>query len=363
MDTYYCVEIQGKDVSDLLSEIKVEESDTQADLATLRFTDSHLILQDMLQEGITIEIDLGDADNHALLFRGMVTSVRPTIPSQGEPQVEVEAMNSLIKLALEAKTYSWWNKTISQIVKEIAQQNKLRPGRIEPDEDAELSNIKPRQQIEETDLAFLLRLAQDYDCRLYIKHEDAMDTLNFVSAKTLLQEQPIEIPMAFNANLGDFSITADSFAVMPEVTLISTDPTTGELLTLEESAGSTDGTWEPDPDRIAQLQDGAERMTQLATETASLRKNLDTFHQTPPRIVGAPARPTSDRAGTFGDRAHRLGQKAQGRTHGSVSLQPRRVINVEGYGGRWSGKWYLAEVEHQLDIAQNRYTTSFTCTR
>ncbi len=361
---FYCTNIQGMDMSDLLTEIKVEESDTQADLATLSFTDSELVLQDILQEGLSIQIDMGRADAHALLFRGVITHVRPSLASEGEPKLEVEAMNSLIKLALQPKTQHWQNTTVSQIVRDIAQNNELRPGRIEPEDDAAISERQPRHQQEETDLAFLFRLAQDYGSRLYIEYEDVADTLNFVATSKLLEDAPLNQPLVFNDNVEDFSASADSFAAVAAPGLVITDPTTGEPDSVETAAAApAEGRHTPDANRIARLPEGMARVAKFVAQTAANRERPEEARQSPARMLGNPSRPVTDRSGTYGDRTRTLGHRAEGRTTGNIWLQPRRRVRFEGQGGRWSGVWYVAEVEHQLDIAQRRYTTSFTCTR
>lgn len=365
---FYCTEIEGEDVSNLLTEIKVEESDTQASLATLSLVDSELVLQEVLRQGLHIEIDLGRADAHSVVFRGMVTSVRAKIPSQGQPELEVEAMSSLVQLALRPITRQWQNLHIGDIVRKIAMASNLKPGQLpseEGDSNPRISEMQPLQQIEETDLAFLLRLAQDYGSRLYVQHDERHDTLNFVTTQSLLEADPLSDPFAFNDNLEEFSVTVDSFAPKPAQLLISTVPTTGEPISAEPESSQSDTESEctPDPDRIARLPEGAIRIGRLATLTTSSRENAADFRLRPSRVVGAPAREAADKSGTFGDLTRRLGWSAEGRTEGNSRLQPRRRITVEGYGGCWSGEWYLAEVEHHLNVAQRQYTTSFTCTR
>jgi hypothetical protein len=46
-----------------------------------------------------------------------------------------------------------------------------------------------------------------------------------------------------------------------------------------------------------------------------------------------------------------------------VWLRPRKRVEVIGYGGRWSGVWYLARVRHELDIQRRRYVSSFVGVR
>jgi hypothetical protein len=103
-------------VTDLLELIAVEENDSRADLATLTFGDRHLVLADILHEGLSVEVDLGRSDAHALIFRGMITGIRAYFPSRGRAQVEVQAVDSLIQLGLKPRTRRWWKTTVSQMV-------------------------------------------------------------------------------------------------------------------------------------------------------------------------------------------------------------------------------------------------------
>jgi hypothetical protein len=361
---FFHVTIEGEDVSDFLERLDVEESDAQADMATLTFGNRSLVLSDILQEGLTVEIDLGREDVHALIFRGILTEIRPDFPGQGLPRVEVQAMDSLIQLGLRPRTRSWWNITVGQMVRDIAQANGLEVGTIEPVEDALIDNLRPYTQIEETDLAFLFRLAQDYDSKLYVEHGESGDTLNFISTRKLIGAEPIEESLVFNANLENFSTAFNSLATNPIKRLVTTDPLTGDRVEIQETLAQTqDAVWIPDAERLARVGEGADRLARLVAKAAPKREQLSQFWQVPPRAVGAASRPASQRGGTFGDWARRIGETATGRAVGSVWLRPRRRVVVEGYGGRWSGNWYLAEVKHQIDVSQRSYICSFTCTR
>ena len=363
-EAFFHVTIEGEDVSDFLERLAVEESDAQADMAILTFGNRNLVWSDILHEGLTVEIDLGRGDAHALIFRGILTGIRPGFPGQGQPRVEVEAMDSLIHLGLQPKTRRWWNTTVSQMVRDMAQANGLGLGKIEPIEDAQIDELRPYTQIEETDLAFLFRLAQDYDAKLYVEHSDQGDTLHFVSTRNLIRAEPIEESLVFNANLEDFSPTFDAFATVPRVRLVTTDPQTGDRVEIQQDLAQTkDAAWIPDAERLARLGEGADRLSRLVAKTAPKREQLSQYWQLPPRAVGVASRSSSQRAGTFGDWGRRLGETATGRAVGSVWLRPRRRVVVEGYGGRWSGDWYLSEVKHQIDVSQRSYICSFKCTR
>lgn len=365
------VKIEGELVSDLLEKVQIEESDGQTDMATLTFGNSELILSDILHEGQTVEVDLGRKAIHAVIFRGIITSVRANFTTTGAPTVEVQAMDSLIQLGFESKTKRWWNTTVMQIVQQIAITNGLIPGLVQPTIDTLVAESRPLQQIEETDLAFLLRLAKDYDAKLFVEHFP-VDTLNFVSTRTLVESPPVPEPLIFFVNLQEFTASFDAFATMGSKQVVTTDPLTGTrvaipeepvLVAEEKAAVALAASWVPDPLKLLRLGLGAIRLGIISAKSAPKRTQFDSYWKEPARVSGAASRLPSDLGETFGDWSRRLGQTGQGSATGSILLRPCINALFEGCGGRWSGKWYLSEVTHQIDIPQQNYTCEFTCTR
>jgi hypothetical protein len=366
------VKVDDEELSDQVLRLELDERDSLADLVTLTFGDSHLILADLLVEGQPIAIDLGWTDEHAVVFRGIVTGIRGHYPSGGLPSVEVEAVDSLVNLSLRHKTRRW-TEAPAQIVNAIALENHLTPGTVdlaEPAGDLPGSAAAPpaqpplEQQVEETDLAFLHRLAREYDCKVFVDHTDANDTLNFTATSKLLGEDPLERALVFNASLQSFAPSFDLFATDPEERLVTTDPSTAARVQLSRKLiDGREGLWFPDPDRIARLGDGVGRVATLAARAAPRHYTVTDTWRRPPRLAGAPSRPSSDQAGTFGDPSRRLGQIGRGRTAGNIWLRPRKRVKIEGYGGRWSGVWYLARTRHLLDLPRRSFATSFVCTR
>ena len=379
-DLYYCLEVEEENLSDLITGLRIEESDSQAGMATLTLRDSKLALSNLLQEGLHVEIELGRRDAHAPLFRGMITSIRPSFPSRGEPQLEVEAMDSLIRLGLRPQTRLWQNQAISQIVMQIARDNHLCPGSINLGEkrDTQIQAERPLVQVEETDLAFLFRLAQDYDCKLYVDHQTSRDQLNFISTRRIMESDLIETPLVFNDNLEEFSVKLDVFSIAARPSeLITTHLLTAET---EEapSASEAEASVEPpsegqlvvtssacfpDAEGLARLGEGAERLSRMWFQFSARHPHVEDAWPIPPRRAGAPSRLSEDDSGTYGDASRIKGQTAQGKATGDIWLRPCRMVRVKGYGECWSGDWYLAQVEHQLDLEQHNYTCSFTCTR
>jgi hypothetical protein len=247
-------------------------------------------------------------------------------------------------------------------VGEIAVAHQLTAGRV--DTPAASGSPVAEYQVEETDLAFLYRLAADLDCKLFIDHTEARDSLNFVSTKSLMDDESSEVRLVFDMNVESFSPQFDVFATRPEHAVVTTDPVSAATVTLKQKhIDGTEGLWQPNADRIARLAGGAARVGTLAATSAGKRATVTDFWRRPPRVAGAASRPKTDEAGVAGDRARKLGQSARGRTDGNIAIRPRCRLKLEGYGGRWSGPWYAARVRHVVDFERRSFVTSFVCTR
>ncbi|MCT9078068.1 phage late control D family protein [Streptomyces fulvoviolaceus] len=363
-DIHLSVRIAGQDASNLVARVEVEESDLRADLATLTFHDRSLALPDILHEGLPVEIDLGSRSAHARLFRGTVTSVRCSFARLGAARVVVEAVDGLAGLALKPRTKRWWNTTLSTVVREVALAGGMAPGRIAPGADPVFDEDRPLQQVEETDLALLHRLADAYDCKVSVDHSGPRDLLDFVATRTLLADPPIAQQLVHNLNVLDLETAFDAFATDPKERLVTTDPQTGDRVETEQtSVTGADTGWVPDPTRLVALGKGSEWAAAILLAGAPVRARLTESWRTRERLAGAASRTPSDRSSVLGDRARRFGQTATGRAAGNVLFQPRRRVRLSGFGGRWSGDWYLARVRHEVDVMARSYTTAFMARR
>ena len=358
------VKVEGQELVDWALRVTVEESDQRADVARIVFGDANLVMCDVLHEGQTVELDIGRSDEHGIVFRGIATSVTATFPRVGAPFVELVAQDSLILLAMIPKTKRWGATTVSAIVRAVALANSLVAGTVAPGDDAAFPEERPAQQVAETDLAFLQRLARASDSKLYVDHSNPVDSLNLVSTQSLLNAAPLQQTLIFNSTLQDFRVGFDSWAADPEEHAVTVDPDSGDRVTVDETLFQpADVTWAPDPTHVARLGDGAARVTALVGASAGVRAQLRTFQRIPPRLAGLAARPGSEHSRVHGDRLRHRGQTGRGRASGSIWLRPRTMVQVLGYGGRWSGTWYLARVRHELDLVIRTYACSFTCTR
>jgi hypothetical protein len=357
------VTVEGEDLTDLAVRVAVEESDERADLARIVFGDSMLVLCDALHEGLSVEVELGRADEHAVVFRGVVTSVTAVFPPAGSPTVELVAHDSLILLSLRARTRRWANTTVSSIVRRVALDHGLVAGRIDLRRDGSYPVERPLQQVAETDLALLERIARDHDAKLFVDHSGPVDQLCLVSTAALESAEPIDRSLVFNASLSDFRAGFDAWAADPSEELVTTDPDGERLALAERLLQPDDARWTPDATRIARLGEGAGRVAAVIARGAGKRARLTDYWRVPPRTAGVPARPAGDTAGNHGDLLRRRGQTGRGRAGGSIWLRPRARVEITGYGGRWSGVWTLTRVRHDVELLTRSYTTSFVCVR
>lgn len=362
-DIFIEVKIEGIDVTTLLSKLVISEFDDRASKAEISFLDSDLILSDIFHEGLSLDVDIGYQDSHGVVFRGLITSLRALFSVRGQARVDVTGLNNLIQMSFEAKTKRWWNTTLSQVVRELALAQRFVPGSVAPGVDPLFSDTEPLQQVEETDLSFLYRLANAYGCKTRLVHSSGPDQLNFESVASLLAQKPLPQPMRFNHNLLDFYVGVDAYETSVSSEVVTTDPLSGETVELlNEHINASQAQWTPDPERVARLGQGAAFVTALVAASAAKRATISDFWRKSARYIGAASRSNSQ-SGMFGNPTAPLGQIGKGRATGNFQVRPQKRVLLEEVGGRWSGEWYVKSCRHSLDIRRNSYLTEFECTR
>ena len=68
------------DLAHDLTSFTVEEDESMADVVKIHVADRGKILSHAFQEGMTVEVDLGMADDYSLIFRGRIYKVDADMP-------------------------------------------------------------------------------------------------------------------------------------------------------------------------------------------------------------------------------------------------------------------------------------------
>lgn len=376
MDLYYRVSIKASgaafDLSPNVSSLLVEEDQHNPDMLTVNMGDPHKVFSHAFQEGMEVEVDLGTVDDHSIMFRGRIYSVDGDFPQAGVPRLTIRAYDNSMKMGLRERNRTWQDKTLSDIVRGIATEHGFVRTQISVLGDPRFEGNGLRQQ-DETDLAFLRRLAEDYGCEMFVSADDAGDKLHFVSQHTIMTEEP---PITLYHGRRDVTHHLLSFQPSSNVNDIRlprvfvgmnfkdgtpTEPTEAR----DEQVAETEDRFfdanladfaQNNPVRARQLR---ALITAAPTVQKKLREELGSANREVVRGFTT-AEMLAERAkNQFSTSIE--GMRASGRTHGTKNMHAQSSVGIEDVGGRFSGTWYLSQVRHVLN--RQGYFTEFQCQR
>jgi len=375
-DLFYRVGIEAPgasfDLSGDLTSLSIEEDESRPDLLVVHLADEHKVLGHALQEGMEVEVELGRADDHSLVFRGRVHQIEADFPAGGVPTVTLRAHDNAMRMGLRRRNRAWTDTSLSGIVSSIADEHGFPAKNIRLVGDPQFSGNGIRQQ-EETDLAFLHRLANTYGAETYVIARDDGDEFTFLAQREIMSSEPEITLYHGRCGVADCLLSFQARADVAEIQLprvfAGVDYGGGEALEAVEApvedVGERDDAFfdenmtafrRREPARAARLQ-------ALLAAAPAAREQVVTDLGEVERVT-VPGFTTADdlrtrRENQFSTSIH--GMRASGATSGNKAMRAQASVGVEDVGGRFSGVWFLTQVRHVLD--SGGYRTDFECRR
>lgn len=317
-----------------ISNLTVETTTTQeADVVTFTVSNAFDMtnrefewLGDTIALGKELEVHLGYVDKMHPVFYGHITAVKVTATEEGFPEIEVTGMDVSFKLMRGRTVKAFFNKKISDIVREIAQSHGLTP-----DVDQTAFTIPMLLRKPQSDYQFLQDLAQwvNYDFfivgkKLYFreknKDKDPFITLEFgknlirVEIEQNLAEQVTQVRVRGWDAKEQSAIDVSSSTVNK----IGSNPRTGA-----DVLRSLGGNYEEVLHANVQDMREAQKMAEAAMNARALRL-----------VTG------------------------EGVCLGIPEIRAGRYIQLKGLGKRLNQPYYIIRAVHEFDVSG--YTTSFT---
>jgi phage protein D len=378
-DLFHRVGIQAGtteyDLSQDLSSFTIEEASAKPAELTVNLSDPFNVFSHALQEGMTVEVDLGTAEEHSLMFRGRIYKVESSSPETGVSTLRLLAYDASMAMGLRRRNRPWTDMTLSEIVNEIA-GDYFDPRLVEvslmADGDPRFEGNGIRQR-DKTDLEFLHGLARRYGCEMFVMPEEDGDALHFEAQYHIMSEDPAvslyhgrcDTPgrlLSFEANSNVANIQ------LPRA-LSGIDYGTGEATevttTTVEQVGTTDDQFadenmtafrERHPDRAGSLEG---LISGAGAVQEALRDELGTVERQAVATFTTEEELNVISANQFSTSIH--GMRASGSADGNPRIRAQANIDIANVGGRFSGTWYLSQVRHVLN--DQGYQTEFECQR
>ncbi len=375
-DLYYRVSVRAGtasyDLSHDLTGLTIEEDEHKPDQLTVDLSDPYKVLSHALQEGMEVEVDLGYSDDHCIIFRGRIYKVDSDFPQDGLPTIKFSAYDKSMRMGLRKRNRPWTDMALSEIVETIAEEYFDNDVSVDLRGDPQFSGNGIRQQ-DETDLAFLLRLARQYGAEMFVVTDEDTDILHFQSQYSIMKADP-----EFTLYHGRCGVSGHliSFQAGSNITDIQlprvfsgieyesgerTEATTAEI---EEIGDAEDPFFDDnlssfskkEPERAAQLESLLAEAQAIPDE---LREELGGEERQPTPGFASQEELDTRAQNQFSTSIH--GMRGSGTTPGNQRIRAQANIRIADVGGRFSGIWYLSQVRHI--ISNQGYLTEIQCQR
>ncbi len=286
---------------------------------------------DLVKEGNTVAIDMGYRDNLETLFEGEITALEPEFSSEEASLLTVMGYDRRHRLMGKRKTRSFLNMKDSDIANQVAADWGLTP-------DIESTEITREHvlQLNQTDFGFLLERARRIGYELIVGNS----RLSFRKRAT---DGDASIVLNREVELLEFSARLSTSTQVGEVSVMGWDPKRKEAIVGESSAGD---------ERPMGGSSGPSVVEEVFAGTSEV------FIDNP---VQTQADADDYAQGWFNEMALRY-VEGQGLCIGRTDLRAGILVDIEGLGQRFSGRYYLTSVKHfyQPNLG---YRTAFSARR
>jgi phage protein D len=386
---YLKVEIETGDVSGLVWDLDVEDIDRGCDKVTFRMDNPNSVHSDALQEGETVRVSLGWGSEHAVVFEGIIHSVRAI--AHQRPRVEVLAYDPSYRLTTGPRPASLQHfGTLEEILTAILRPHNIPIGsvRIDPmpswDDDDELL------QQNQNDWEFIQDLAEEYRSRAFVevnategdseevRRRGGVARFYFWSEQVLLEQEPMG-RLQYCIGIGkllEFDYRRVGSGASPSSTITVTNPDTGESEPQagdEPAAGSAP---EASADRSARTSgldgEGRAQSYEAAVAAAAAAETQPQDLRARQTIIGAPSSEELAARRIQQDPTRVLGFHGRGIAMGSIFLRAKGSVEIDGVATWANGRWYVSRVNHivqrrsieaENQLTQLTYRTRFVATR
>lgn len=376
-DLYYRVHVTGGgadyDLSPDVDSLRIEETSGEADQLAVQLSDPHKVTCYVIQEGMQVEVELGTVDDHSIVFRGMIYRTEGDFPQHGVPQVRLLAYDHSMEMGLAKRNRAHTEMSLKQLVETIGKEYFSPQNiKIELKGNPKFTGNGIRQQ-NETDLAFLLRLAKTYGCEMYAVAQEHDNELYFIAQQIMMDETPAITLYHGRCGVSQRLLSYRANASVSDIQLprvfTGLDGEEGKKLEVETAEVKKIA----DPGEAFRDENLAEYMKrrtgrtfgmqQLAQGVGKVRDDLRErlgSVQIEPTIGFVTQEDLRIRAeNQFSTSLN--GMRGSGVTEGNHRIMAQTTINIGDVGERFSKKWYLSEVRHILD--KDGYRTEFDCQR
>jgi len=311
-----------------------------ADRCTFKYSDS-----DLFDPGKELELWMGyhGKDKLRLMIRGQITTLRPAFPASGGPTLAISGLNVLHKLRTKQESHSYEGLTDSK----IAQQIGTRLGvDIKTPRASDEKKFDFLFQDNQYDILFLLERARRIGYELVVeeKGQNGQSSPPSMTFAPSTDTRRVTYQLTYGKSLIEFKPELTTANQIGEVTVRGWDPVNKKKI--EYTAKRSE---------IAIKGVGSAGNQQAIEQSFNQRKE----------IIATKPIESEDEAKTLAiqtlqDNAKDM-VKGGGSTVGLPDLRAGSIVQIDGLGKRFSGRYFVTSTTHAM--GDGGYTTQFECRR
>jgi phage protein D len=293
----------------------------------------------LFDPGKELELWMGYYSRLRLMLKGQITSLRPTFPAGGGTTLTISGLNTMYKLRTQQESHIYEDKTDSEIAEEIG-------SRLGVDVDAEKKGeqkLKYLIQDNQYDIIFLMERARRIGYDLFIE-EPPKGGKSVLKFKKSTDVRRLAYRLSYGKSLIEFQPELTTTNQVGKVVVRGWDPIQKKKIEVTatrdgivtKGVGSKGGQQDIDQS----FKDKAEIIATKPVESENEAKILAT------QILEGIAKEMV---------------KATGSTVGLPDLRAGVVLEIDGLGDRFSGRYFVLATTHT--IADSGYSTQFECRR
>lgn len=298
---------------------------------------------EMFLPGNRLKLKMGyhDSEPLATMIDGVVTEVATVFPPSEAPFLVVRGQSVLAKLMKKQESHVYEEMTDSEIAEEIAGRLGVEL-KTSPSAAASETRHDYVIQVNLYDIVFLLERARRLGYDLFV--EDIRDGVFVVyfGRTTSVSGEPVALK--YGRDLNGFEVTLDTSRQVESVTVRAWDnvkkaPIVG---TAKRAQSST-------------LGGSMRKIDALVEKAIAGREEV---------VVDVPVASESDAealAKGYMDDIVQAMVSARGCSFGRADIRSGVILDLEGLGARYSGRYFVTASEHTID--DNGYRTDFVCRR
>jgi phage protein D len=289
--------------------------------------------RDVFDFGHRVEIEMGDGDAAARIFKGRITGLEGRFSEDRPPQMLILAEDRLQDLRMVRRTRTFEDVTVDDVIDQIGRDHGLET-RI----DLDSPTYRVLAQMNQSDLAFIRERARDVDAETWIDG----DTLH---AQSRSRRTTGEFSLRYRRRLKAFSVIADLAHQRTHLAASGWDVASKEKLEVEVGRSA-----------IASELDGGTSGSEILQSSFGRRRET-MVHLTPS---------TAEEADTLANAYFRKMARrfvcGRGIAEGDGRLRAGTHVTLEGIGSLFNGSYYVNEVQHMFTPTEG-YQTGFMVER